>query len=160
MFWHFTVWINCSSDLKKFANHSPSAKNYKSFSRSLEQFFLTVGQNNFGNKIPFFWKFKKRLNNAWVLKKSYRFLSNHTECNIWDRQNKEQEQECAPMLLLYSSMTPLQYALENCTHRISGYWFYSRSLRFWENNYCYKLSNWQNDNYFHSKWQLRPFWVK
>ena len=24
----------------------------KSFSRSLEQFFLTVGQNNFGNKIP------------------------------------------------------------------------------------------------------------
>ena len=25
----------------------------KSFSQSLEQFFLTVGQNNFGNKIPF-----------------------------------------------------------------------------------------------------------
>ena len=25
----------------------------KSFSRSLEQFFLTIGQNNFGNKIPF-----------------------------------------------------------------------------------------------------------
>ena len=31
----------------------PSASNFKSFSRSLEQFFLTVGQNNFGNKIPF-----------------------------------------------------------------------------------------------------------
>ena len=29
-----------------------------------------------------------------------------------------------------------------------------------ENNYCYKLSNWQNDRYFHSKWQLRPFWLK
>ena len=28
-----------------------------SFSRSLGQFFLTVGQNNFGNKIPFFWNF-------------------------------------------------------------------------------------------------------
>ena len=27
--------------------------NFKSFSRSLEQFFLTVGQNNFGNKITF-----------------------------------------------------------------------------------------------------------
>ena len=27
---------------------------FKSFSRSLEQFFLTVGQNNFGNKIPIF----------------------------------------------------------------------------------------------------------
>ena len=43
LFWPFTVWINCSSDLKHF----------KSLSRSLEQFFLTVGQNNFGNKIPF-----------------------------------------------------------------------------------------------------------
>ena len=31
----------------------PSVSNFKSFSRSLEQFFLTVGQNNFGNKIPF-----------------------------------------------------------------------------------------------------------
>ena len=31
----------------------------------------------------------------------------------------------------------------------------------WEENNCfYKLSNWQNDNHFHSKWQLRPFWVK
>ena len=31
----------------------PSAFNFKSFSRSLEQFDLTVGQNNFENKIPF-----------------------------------------------------------------------------------------------------------
>ena len=51
LFWPFTVWINCSSDLKNFANSRPSP--FKSFSRSLEQFFLTVGQNNFGNKIPF-----------------------------------------------------------------------------------------------------------
>ena len=36
-----------------FANSRPSASNFKSFSRSLEQLFLTVGQNNFGNKIPF-----------------------------------------------------------------------------------------------------------
>ena len=42
-----------SSDLKNFANSRPSASNFKSFSQSLEQFFLTVGQNNFGNKIPF-----------------------------------------------------------------------------------------------------------
>ena len=40
-------------DLKTFANSWPSASNFKGFSRSLEQFFLTVGQNNFGNKIPF-----------------------------------------------------------------------------------------------------------
>ena len=52
LFWTFTVWINCSSDLKNFANSRPSALNFKSFSRSVEQFFLTLGQNNFGNKIP------------------------------------------------------------------------------------------------------------
>ena len=44
--------MNCSSDLKNFANSWSSASNFKSFSRSLEQFFLTVDQNNFGNKIP------------------------------------------------------------------------------------------------------------
>ena len=49
-FWPFTVWINCSSHLKIFENSRPSASNFKSFSRSLEQFFLTVGQTNFGNK--------------------------------------------------------------------------------------------------------------
>ena len=47
LFWPFTVWINCSSDLKNFANSQPSASNFKSFSQSLEQFCLTKGQNNF-----------------------------------------------------------------------------------------------------------------
>ena len=54
LFWPFTGRINCTSHLKQFANSQPSASNFKSFSRSLEQFFLAVGQNNFGNKIPFF----------------------------------------------------------------------------------------------------------
>ena len=53
LFWPFTVWINCSSDLNFFSNSRPSASNFKSFSRSLEQFFLTIGQNKFRNKIPF-----------------------------------------------------------------------------------------------------------
>ena len=53
LLWPFTVWKNCSSDLKNFANSRPSASNFKSFSWSLAQFFLTVGQNNFGNKLPF-----------------------------------------------------------------------------------------------------------
>ena len=53
LFWPFTVWINCSSDFKLFATSLPSASNFKSFSRSLEQFFLAVGRNNFGNKVPF-----------------------------------------------------------------------------------------------------------
>jgi hypothetical protein len=38
--------------LKHFENSRPSALNFKSFSQPLVQFFLTVGQNNFGNKIP------------------------------------------------------------------------------------------------------------
>ena len=63
-FWPFIVWINCSSDLKNFVNSWPSTSNFKSFSCSLEQFFLTVGQNNFGNKIPF-------LNEGHVNWKSY-----------------------------------------------------------------------------------------
>ena len=47
LFSPFTIWTNCSSDLKIFANSRPSASNFKSFSRSLgEQFILTVGQNN------------------------------------------------------------------------------------------------------------------
>ena len=33
-------------------NSQPSVSNFKIFSRSLEQFFLTVGQNNFDKKIP------------------------------------------------------------------------------------------------------------
>ena len=52
LFWPFTVRTNCSSDLKIFANFQPSTSNFKSFSWSAEQFFLTVCQNNFGNKIP------------------------------------------------------------------------------------------------------------
>ena len=42
--------MNCSSDLKIFANSQTSATNCKSFSLSLEHFFLTVGQDNFGKK--------------------------------------------------------------------------------------------------------------
>ena len=49
LFWPFTVWTNCSTN----ANSQPSASDFKFFSQSLEQFFLTLGQNNLGNKIPF-----------------------------------------------------------------------------------------------------------
>ena len=53
LLWPLTVQTNCSSDLKIFANSRLSASNFKSFSPSLEQFFLAAGRNNFGNKIPF-----------------------------------------------------------------------------------------------------------
>ena len=51
--------MNCSSDLKIFANSQPSASNFKSFSQSLQQFLLTVGQNNFDVKISFLLGCKK-----------------------------------------------------------------------------------------------------
>ena len=50
--------MNFSSDLRNVANSRPSALNFICFSRSLDQFFLTVVQNNFGYKIPFL---KKKL---------------------------------------------------------------------------------------------------
>ena len=53
LFRPFNIWIDCSSDLKIFANSRPSASKFKSFSHLLEQFFLTIGQNNFDNKMPF-----------------------------------------------------------------------------------------------------------
>ena len=77
----FTIWIICSSvilnfsrvlrprkvNLKNITNSRPKAKNLQKifsthfswphypgkFKITLEQIFLTVGQNNFGNKIPF-----------------------------------------------------------------------------------------------------------
>ena len=59
--WPFTVWINCSSDLKFFENSWPSAWNFKSFSPSLEKLFFTVGQNNFGKRILFSLLFRDTL---------------------------------------------------------------------------------------------------
>ena len=47
-----------------FENSWPSASNFKSFSRSIEQFFLTVRQNNFGNKIP---NFSTTTRNFWKI---------------------------------------------------------------------------------------------
>ena len=52
LLWPFAVWINCSSDLKNFANSWPLVSNFNFFSQSQQQLFLTVDQNNFGNKIP------------------------------------------------------------------------------------------------------------
>ena len=45
LFWP-TVRINCSSDWEKLLK-------FEAEGREFARFFLTVGQNNFGNKIPF-----------------------------------------------------------------------------------------------------------
>ena len=39
------------TDLKTFAHSLPLISNFKCFSRTI---FLTVGQNNYGNKIPMY----------------------------------------------------------------------------------------------------------
>ena len=75
MFWPFTVRINCSSNLKIFANSQPSASNFKNFSQSVEQFFLTVGQNNFGNKMPFLQFVQPKMN--FLISWLFDWLLNH-----------------------------------------------------------------------------------
>ena len=44
---------NCSSDREKLLKFEAESREFSKFLKSLEHFFLTVGQNNFGNKIPF-----------------------------------------------------------------------------------------------------------
>ena len=79
-FWFkpFSVWITWSSDLKFFENSRPLALNFKRFSWLLEHFFLTVGQNNFGNKIPAIpsFQFKSRV----LLKAFFLDLVGSPEC--------------------------------------------------------------------------------
>ena len=65
-----------SSDLKLFENSPPSASDLKSFSRSLEQFFLTVGQNNYGNKIPLYFLFCQ----GFRLSRNYQFNKKFLLC--------------------------------------------------------------------------------
>ena len=81
-----TVWINCSSDLKKISNPRPSASIFKSFSQSLEQIFPTVGQNSFGNKIPFFNKWTKgeNSNNLHFIFSRHKFMNYiyFQSCNV------------------------------------------------------------------------------
>ena len=42
---------NCSSDREKILKFEAEGREFAKFLRLLEQFFLTVGQNYFGNKI-------------------------------------------------------------------------------------------------------------
>ena len=63
LFWP-TVRKNCSSDRGKLLKFEAEGREFAKFLRSLEQFFLTVGQNNFGNKIPFIHFFFRRTNSS------------------------------------------------------------------------------------------------
>ena len=107
----FTVWINCSSDLKFFANFRPSASNFKSFSQSLGQFFLTVGQSNFATKyqlsenptnLYFLGFYRKRMNvkkkgkswpRSWIKRKlkspSWMHNSKVWQYRLWSFQERD-----------------------------------------------------------------------
>ena len=53
LFWP-TMRKNCFSDREKLLKFEAECQEFaEKSSRSLEHFFLTVGQNNFGNKIAF-----------------------------------------------------------------------------------------------------------
>ena len=64
LFWHFTVWINCSSDLKTFENSWPSASNLKFFSWLLEHFFFTICKKSFG-KTKYHFSFRSKGGEGW-----------------------------------------------------------------------------------------------
>ena len=49
---------NFSSDREKLLKFEAEGRDFAKFLSSLEQFFLTVGQNNFGNKIPYLERMK------------------------------------------------------------------------------------------------------
>ena len=53
LFWPFTAWINCSSDLKILQILGLQSRISKGFPDHENNFFLTVCQNNFANKMPF-----------------------------------------------------------------------------------------------------------
>ena len=53
LFWT-NVRKKISSDKEKLWKFEAEVREFAKFLRSLEQFFLTVGQNNFGSKIPLF----------------------------------------------------------------------------------------------------------
>ena len=79
----FTVKIDYLNCLKIFANSLLSASNLKSFSLSLEHFFLTVSQNNFGNKIPFFQKTEKQEKSKLFLWKKKLKDNNLNLCSVF-----------------------------------------------------------------------------
>ena len=94
LFWLFTGWINCSSDdLKNFENSRPSASHFKSFSRSLKQLFLVLGQNNFGSKIPITFIFFPVILQKRVLK-----IYSFKQWVMMDSKNTNPEDFCIWML--------------------------------------------------------------
>ena len=117
LFWPFTVWINCSSDLKNFANSRPSASNFKSFCRSLEQFLLT--------EVRTILIIKYHGSKLLQLSQCYTFHSNLEI--IWMSYHSTNEQiwnNCyySPSIYYDQLFSLLQNYFKKCNTRISNSW--------------------------------------
>ena len=108
-----------NSDIKNFANSRLSASNFKSFSLSLEQFFLTVGQNNFGNKIPFNHKlfflniifYQMTCNFFKIIFYKIKYSFNFVNYLLCLKHYKHRSQHCLQWFLLLSVFLCLQFRL-------------------------------------------------
>ena len=112
MSWPFTVWIICSSvilnfsrvlrprkvNLKNITNSWPSASN-------LKQIFLTVGQNNYGNKIPCL---SLKINKLIFLKKKSGLIVSGLV--IWSDEKVYKIDEIKVVFILPSQMTTIARA--------------------------------------------------
>ena len=119
LFWPFTVWVNCSSNLKIFANSWPSSSNFKSFFSITRTIFSPLGQKTFGNKIP--------MNNVlpflsfgifFFIKDSFLCLQSHQSNHYtywWPWQCCQNNQL-------------VHLCLDQEHHNIQGYWYLSLSI--------------------------------
>ena len=79
LFWPFTAWINCSSDLKNFENSLPSASNFKSFFSITRTILVTKYQ--IFHEIVLFWfsySYYRKSVRFFMWKKEYSFWKNFT----------------------------------------------------------------------------------
>ena len=99
---------------KLFQWSRPSALNFKSFSQSQGQLFLTVGQNNFGNKIP------DLSNSTWLSISGNNWIYNYfTECIVGDitpddgvSKEDKHSQEMNAMTILVKNLPTGRVSLE------------------------------------------------
>ena len=100
----FLIWIRIYLDLRNFQEQVLQPWISKVFSQSLEQFFLTLGQNNFENKIPFPIRVL-HLVCTFVIAKNHAFYALSSLFNVWSRnklvvQVQKLKYPCWPSIVL------------------------------------------------------------
>ena len=104
---------------QKICKFSALASNFKSLSRSLEHFFLTVGQKSFGNKIPYIYFLYFRFENGYFPGDIFnnRSLWQQAKCR------KRQKRQTGGQLLLFTKCVTLLY--KNPTEIPVTHWIYT-----------------------------------